>query len=347
MNWLVDADVTEPVIVSQVVVSASTGDTQFDISIRGQRYRVHKWVRPNNVFNLPDYVVGTIAFSTGGEIEVFCVGGGGRGGLVPTTGSLGSFGSYASGGGGGGGAVVQSKITVSPGNFAIAVGWGGSSSLTNGAYQSSIFGMFNDLGNQVTIKVRASGGGNGGNVDITSSPPVTDANDFISGFDYASGGGGGALNSNTLGDYASNGGNSILGQGNIGADGVLVSAIVSGNPLSGGGGGAGDPGQIATNALPNGGNGVVSSITGTPVFYGGGGAGGCRQISPLLIDVEPALGGLGGGGSNITGSENGAHGFGGGGAGGIVGQTSFGLTKPFEPGDGGTGVVIIRYPIGV
>jgi hypothetical protein len=328
MNWLVDADVTEPLIVSQVQVASSTNDVQSVITIQGQPYRVHTWTTD-----------GDITFSTGGKIEVLCVGGGGAGGSVPTSGSIGSFGSYASGGGGGGGGVVESSIIVTNDLYSAIVGDGGTQSLQA---STSRFGkQFAPIEDVVT----ALGGGRGGTVS-TISPYVADAQTG----GVASGGGGSALSGGTLGDHISDGGDRFFGQGNVGADAVASSLIGSSDPMSGGGGGASQAGQSALNAPPNGGNGVISLITGTPVFYGGGGAGGLQESSvvPRLIGVEPSIGGLGGGGGRGSRvNPNGVNGLGGGGAGGLIGQTSFGLTKPSPAGNGGSGVVIIRYPIGV
>jgi hypothetical protein len=88
-----------------------------------------------------------------------------------------------------------------------------------------------------------------------------------------------------------------------------------------------------------GGNGVLSSITGNSIYRAGGGGGGFGNGATVV-----ALGGLGGGGQGSTSITS--NGFsaqnntgGGGGGGGANANTHIG-------GNGGSGIVIIRYPIG-
>ena len=101
------------------------------------------------------------------------------------------------------------------------------------------------------------------------------------------------------------------------------------------------------NYNPQGGDGILSSITGTPTYYAGGGAGGpgvavSNEGSPNLqwagnpMWSSGSIGGLGGGGCSTgsissfgnEGNHKGADGFGGGGG---------------PNAAGGSGVVIIRY----
>jgi len=100
------------------------------------------------------------------------------------------------------------------------------------------------------------------------------------------------------------------------------------------------------NYNPQGGDGILSSITGTPTYYAGGGAGlGAAvnnetspnlQFAPNALWSSGSIGGLGGGGSSTgsigsggnAGNHNGVDGLGGGAGPG---------------GTGGSGVVIIRY----
>jgi hypothetical protein len=107
--------------------------------------------------------------------------------------------------------------------------------------------------------------------------------------------------------------------------------------VGGGGGGASSSGTAgASNIGGNGGNGSASSITGTSVTYAGGGGGGTNSA------VNP--GGAGGGGAGrrettqgFGAGTPGAVNTGGGGGGAIVGIAS----------NGGSGIVIIRYPAGL
>jgi hypothetical protein len=121
---------------------------------------------------------------------------------------------------------------------------------------------------------------------------------------YSGGSGGGALNGT--------GGSGTSGQGYAGAN----------SSTGGGGGGAGSAGSAN-----NGGSGVSSSITGTAVTRAGGGGG------------TNGTGGSGGGGTN-TGyqatSNNGVVNTGGGGS---AHSGSWG-----GAGNGGSGIVILKYP---
>jgi hypothetical protein len=182
-----------------------------------------------------------------------------------------------------------------------------------------------------TINVGAGGAGAGSannglnGIDSSILPPLFSDPPLI-----AKGGGGGGGNGLPGNSGGSGGGGSrntgpggtpITGQGNNGAT-VLVND-------SGGGGGAGQPG-----VTQKGGDGRLSAITGTATYYGGGGAG------PILNNVTvTALGGLGGGGNGASGiaSANGTNGLGGGGS-GWTGTGDF-------AGNGGSGIVVIRYPI--
>ena len=152
----------------------------------------------------------------------------------------------------------------------------------------------------------AFGGGGGG----TQSSP---------GKPGGSGGGGGA--------YTSTGGNATTGQGYNG--GSHPSGLPENSCYwAAGGGGAGGLGVTINSSSPNGGNGgigIVSSINGTSMYYAGGGGAG-----------PSGVGGLGGGGSVDWTGYPGVNGTGGGGGGAYT--SSYGA-------DGGSGVVIIRYPI--
>ena len=91
-----------------------------------------------------------------------------------------------------------------------------------------------------------------------------------------------------------------------------------------------------------GGNGYSSSITGTAVYYGGAGGGGGHQ------GESGGAGGLGGGGAGGTGGtskgSNATANTGGGGGGGAGGTQTTGSMPWRVPGNGGSGVVIIRLP---
>jgi hypothetical protein len=165
-------------------------------------------------------------------------------------------------------------------------------------------------GDSWAFGIFATGGGKGGRYSSSSSSDC-------SGGDGGSGGGGGAKDTPS-GNGNVSGGLGVAGQGHDGGRGE--SAASASNRDGAGGGGAGEPGyasSAADNRNGDGGNGVESSITGTATYYAGGGGG----------DAYSGDGGLGGGGNK---NEPGVDGLGGGGG---------------YRNNGGSGVVIIRYPI--
>lgn len=186
------------------------------------------------------------------------------------------------------------------------------------------------------------GGGGGGVLSITAS--VTDGSYAIvvgaggtagtvggnsTAFGSTAHGGGGGGDNGTAGDAGGSGGGG-------GADSNTGGSGTSGEGYRGGtggledesGGGGGGAGAVGGNGgYPgsggNGGAGRASSISGTLTYYGGGGGGDGY--------ADPGGGGLGGGGD--AGSAGTANTGGGGGASSTGGKT------------GGSGIVIVRYPI--
>ena len=140
---------------------------------------------------------------------------------------------------------------------------------------------------------------------------------------YGGSGGGGQANSNL-------GGNGTIGQGhNGGAGGYDI-------PYAAGGGGG--CGTIGTDGAGDqggaGGTGCQYNISGTPTYYGGGGGGGVYNYG---TGGAGSLGGGGAGGGDNNGGNgiNGIDGLGGGGGGAQY------ISRPY--GEGGSGIVIIRY----
>ncbi len=129
------------------------------------------------------------------------------------------------------------------------------------------------------------------------------------GSDGGSGGGGG-WGGGTLG-------NGMVGEGNAG--GAASSAY---DVSQGGGGGAGGPGQSGGSGQGAGGAGMISTCSGVPVTYAAGGSGGYRAGSAYTAASGAANRGNGGAG-------------GGGWSGIAVG------------GAGGSGIVIVRYVVGI
>lgn len=240
-------------------------------------------------------------------VEYLVVAGGGGGG-----GQMG-------GGGGAGGYRTATGYSVTAGSpITVTVGAGGSGGGSargiNG--QNSVFGSITSLG-----------GGGGGTYTNNS------------GNSGGSGGGAGGYES-----VVSSGGAGTAGQGNAGGG----SNGSNGKYLGGGGGGAGGtgitttPGSFAQKG--DGGVGQPSSISGSSTYYAGGGGGGGFYAYNADYGSRTGLGGLGGGGDGYhpgnaaNGQEYGYPGTDntGGGGGGADFASGIG-------GNGGSGIVIIRY----
>jgi hypothetical protein len=269
------------------------------------------------ISHIPGYRVHT--FTAGGQftvnsncngidVEVLVVAGGGGGGY------------NHSGGGGGGGVVYNNATGLASGqivNVVIGTGGAGGRGNVNGHYQGD------NGGNSAFGAIIAYGGGGGGSRH-DGAAPLGEGNGAVGG---SGGGGGGRDAGNT--DYL--GGNPISGQGFKGGNGFRDSFPASG----GGGGGAGAAGANANSYRGgDGGSGISNNITGTSVFYGGGGGGGSYGPSGGIAGTGgPGGGGNGSAALNVNGYD-GTTNTGGGGGGAIP-----------NGGDGGSGVVIVRYSI--
>jgi hypothetical protein len=255
--------------------------------------------------------VGTTSFvpACTGLVDVLVVAGGGGGG------------SDNAGGGGGGGVIYQTGYRVISGNeYTITIGAGGAGSTTNVAGVNggnSRFGLLTAIG---------GGGGGGGDGNGAQTPPILDLPGRAGGS-----GGGGASEGNAPG------GPGVEGQGYRGGDGVGGSG--------GGGGGSGGRGEnaLSSTAPGNGGPGTSCDITGSIEWYGGGGGGATENSAAPL--TNSGLGGLGGGGRGNPGTavaDIGSPGTpntgGGGGGSSYNGADVLG-------GNGGSGIVVVRYRI--
>ena len=300
---------------------AATGGTPCAGAICGD-YKIHSFTGPGT---LCVSGAGNCAGST--KIDFLVVAGGGAG---PATGG----GDGISGGGGAGG-FRESKqpgapwtaspivatpvsgtngITAAVTGYPITVGAGGSKGTaptgwTNGA--DSIFST-----------ITSTGGGRGGRGD-PSFPG------------QPGGSGGGTANCGTSGcgpgcgntppttpAQGFNGGASPAGQGAGGGGATEVGCSPAGSPQGGG----------------DGGTGATTSISATPTAYAGGGGGGSGTPTPT-----GGTGGTGGGapgkGPGSSTSSCGTVNTGGGGG----GANDFIPTSGGAGGDGGSGIVIIRY----
>jgi hypothetical protein len=258
--------------------------------------------------------------TTTGTVEYLVIGGGGAGG-----GRL--------GGGGGAGRFIEGSLDIS-GSQTITVGSGGIGNVTT---------IGNNGANSVFSTVTAIGGGAGGGQGSGANPGGS--------------GGGSSYGPNVLPGF--NLGNGVnIGPVGFGFDGgqgyhQTQSPFGPNAPASGGGGGgAGGVGSQSTASVSNGGPGGIgrnSSITGASVVYaGGGGGGGGYQgtgSGPATGAPGSSIGGKGSWnqeGSNAFDPRGGAATANRGAGGGGGGDNSPTITN--RGGDGGTGIVIIRYP---
>lgn len=278
----------------------------------------------------------TPAFS--GTIEVLVVAGGGGGGMD------------MGGGGGGGGVISNTSFSVTAGApLTVTVGAGGfGGPAGSGGYRTDGAGP-QPGGHQFTVSatngsnsvfgsLTAVGGGYGGSSYFGYTPN--------NGYGNSGGSGGGA--SGYSDGNTGRQGSGTAGQGNAGGGST-------GQYYSGGGGGAAAAGS--NGGTPNGGAGVLNTILDLPLYWGGGGGGASYSSG------QGGNGGIGGGGGGANGTTTGGAGYnngspGGGGGGGIWAQTPGGNGGQYtgggggggshynatnKGGEGGSGIVIVRY----
>ena len=241
-------------------------------------------------------------------------------------------GGYRSGGGGGaGGLLYNAALGVTGGNaYTITVGEGGAAS--DDILKFGEQGGSSSISNGVVEVVRSIGGGAGGNGYRQNVSTWRKGQD---------GGSGGGAAANAAGTKYGAG---INGQGNRGGEG----SAKDGNWFGGGGGGAGAAGDDAVTAGTNvssagGGAGLAYDITGADVFYAGGGGGGSDEFADHSGSPGAGGSGIGGTGSRkVSGTAaaatQGVDGTGSGGGGGCGDEETL-----YKGGDGGDGIVIIRY----
>ena len=249
---------------------------------------------------------GTFTVTSGGNVEYLVVAGGGGGGQ-----------GYQAGGGGAGGYKTGTLAVTAGTAITVTVGAGGAG---GPSVNSATLDKGSNGFDSVFATITATGGGGGAsywNGTVGSN---------TRGLDGGSGGGAG----NTDGG-ADAGGSGISGQGNAGG-----SAPGYASPFSGGGGGAGGAGANGggAEAYGNGGAGITSAISGASVGYAGGGGGGTYYAG---LTTATHGGGIGGRGDPAALPVAGTANTGGGGGGG-GGTWNAGAA-------GGSGIVIIRYPL--
>jgi hypothetical protein len=214
------------------------------------------------------------------------------------------------GGGGSGGQVQYFSSTGITAAVSVTVGSGGGSSSTGGA---SSFGAATSIG----------GGGGGGGFSGTAG--------------NSSAYGGGSGGSNTVNGTVPGPTGTVSYKGGDG-----FSSTSFGQHAGGGGGGAGGSGVNASvNRGGNGGPGLYYSISGQNKGYGGGGGGGVYISLAGITNGKGTEGGGNGGyylSSQVQGTDGTPNTGGGGGAGADGGS---------QGRVGGSGIVIVRYPLPV
>ena len=290
----------------------------------GKHYRSH-------IFTSSGYFDVTQVGKGAGPTTVDCllVGGGGGGGYAP---------SYAGSGGGAGGVHYRTDISALAATYSITIAGGGTVQGPGGSTSSPLAPFTAAGGGCGGVSDGATGGpgasSGGGNWPGGSDGPATGASGHPGGIDVVSP----TPNAN--------------GWGNVGVAPSPPGAMGDGS--GGGGAGSAGLGQNPSGGNPgDGGNGARYSIAYGPtnvVSYGGGGTGGLHNgpipdIGPL--DSRPAAlrggggaggpnPGPGGGGTGLPGGNgDSGTGGGGGGAGNRLDNTA--------NGQGGSGIVVVRY----
>ena len=249
------------------------------------------------------------------DVDYLVIAGGGAGAKSATAGG--------SGGGGGAGGYRTGSVSVSIQDYSVVVGAGGTAPYSilpagNNGSNSSIFGL------------SSVGGGGGGSWE---NP----------GQNGGSGGGGNSSNNSA----ARAAGLGTAGQGFNGGAGSAYQSSDFPSSAAGGGGGSSQAGfnqnsPSGSGYGGNGGAGTSSLITGTSITRAGGGGGGGRFGS------TGGSGGGGNGGRNGAKPTSGLRNTGSGGGGARNPSNSITpLMSGITGGAGGSGVVIVKYVIGV
>lgn len=275
----------------------------------------------------------SVIINPGLAVRYLIVGGGGGGG------------SDMGGGGGAGGYLAGNNLGLTDPSYTIVVGSGGA-----GAPAGTVGPRGTNGQNTTAFGFSAIGGGGGASDHDTAAYPAGDGGS----------GGGGSGGRQSLASYGGLPGVGTSGQGNNGAPSGVTW-------YPGGGGGSGAAPTQTGSQIAHGGIGTQNNITGTNLYWaaGGGGAGystwggngglggagggapregagttnGTGGGSALNSGSSAEIGAL----STQTNKRGGAAGANTGSGGG--GGSHFNLTN--DGGNGGSGIVVIRYPGGV
>jgi hypothetical protein len=324
----------------------ATGGTVTDQTIGDLTFRIHAFTS----LTPSTFVVENEG--TDGLAEILVVAGGGGGG--------GSFG--AAGGGGAGGLVYHSSKVLEPGTYNVTVGAGGIGGTTNtGDHVPTSTQHGRPGGNSSFDNIIAQGGGGGNQAFYSPSQAI-----WLNG---GSGGGGGdyyePFGTNWRGGLATQGNSGGgLGYGfpggSRGPGGPSPSEDgAHGQPHEGaGGGGAGGTSTGGSSGAPS--NGGIGrqypqfAPYGSPVGWFAGGGGGGQHYQALGTQTNSGVGGFFGGGglgaderalNNGSGARRSTVGASNTGGGGGGGATNYGGGPIGPAANGGTGIVIVRYPL--
>ena len=305
--------------------TAATGGVTATHTAFGITYRTHTFTATG----ANSFVVSGVG--TNPTAQYMMIAGGGAGGA-------------RHGGGGGAGGMIEGVMTLTAATYPITIGAGGVGRLADAK---------GNLGGNTTFNsLTALGGGGGGSWDDRDG--------------LAGGSGGGASQVvPAAGGAATQPSSASGGFGFAGAQ-----AQDAGTGHGSGGGGAGTAGTKTSSNYRSGpgGGGRTSTIYGRTYFFAGGGGGGSWEAGAPPTGGQGGAGGGGGGGQaragfagpgggmtpngggtgvtgipNSTGGDAGANSGGGGGGGGAYPpNTGYESTRG---GNGGSGIVVVRYPI--
>ncbi len=203
-----------------------------------------------------------------------------------------------------------------------------------------LFGAIGIYVSDLQVKV-----GRGGIAPVASGTRGANGTDsiFMDNTSFGGGGGGAAPSYNNGANGGSGGGSTLSSVGGSGEVGPPRQGYDGGhssgaNTIGGGGGGSGGIGQNASSTVAGvGGDG--KDVWGD--WYAGGGGGGTYNTAGY--PAEGGEGGQGGGGKGGDKAGNGQSGVDGTGGGGGGNSTS--SSAAYESGNGGSGIVKVRYPV--
>jgi hypothetical protein len=264
---------------------------------------VQSFTSGSGTFSVPE---GTTA------VDVLVVAGGGGGGA------------RSGGGGGAGGLIYRPALPVTPGgSIPYSVGGGGSPGIEGGQ-------QYGSTGTDSTFGPLTAKGGGGANDSNGSTQPGAGGSGGGQGYNYGP-------PASPATQPSQPGDSGTYGFGFPGGFGV-----VDDTPRSGGGGGSGGAGGPTAPQQRRGGFGGAArtyTISGSPVTYAGGGSGGAHP-GPSPGEPQPNVsggGGIGQGGSDVSGQPATANRGGGGGGSGTDGGPGG------NGGAGGSGIIIVQY----